>query len=161
MLKINAAQVVVSTFKSDTPKAEDTHAVRYSVTIGLMPDEHKKLVKRLEALQSHMVGASFEAASHLVGKEHDRAPSTHSGLVYIDCWGDDNSFSGLVLNNSLFPYEDPDPPRNLVLPNCEVALSCRVMTKKDKSVVLAWTAFEINTVGLEPQKESNGKDKKR
>lgn len=161
MIRIKAAQAVISTFRSETPRKEDVHGTRYSVTLGLDADEHKRLVKHLTGLSSSMIGAAASAASTLLSKEHDREVSYHSGLIYIDCWGDDNSFSGMLLNGVIFPYEDNDPPRNLVLSEIDVQLSCRIMTKKDKSVVLAWTTYTIDTTGLKPVKDEKTPSKKR
>lgn len=157
MLQFLVNQAIVSTFSSETPKAEDCHATRYSITLSMDPAQHKAVVMRLGSLITHMVGSTFEAAQMLLEKEAKRVPSTHSGLISIDCWGEDQSFSGLRLNGMIFPYEDPDVTRVMVLSPVEVWLSCRVMTKKDKTVVLAWTCHQIDITGLKPEKKDGKK----
>lgn len=160
MLKIKVSQAIVSTFSSDKPRAEDCHHVRYSVTLSMSPEEHKYLCKQLEMLMTFMIGSTFEAAQTLLGKEHDREPVTHSGLISVDCWGEDQSFSGLIMNGEIYPYMEEDPPRVLVLTDTMVQLSCRVMTKKDKTVVLAWTCHSIDKSGLTPEVANGKKNKK-
>jgi len=161
MLKLKVNQSIISTFQADKPRAEDCHAIRYSVTLSMTVEEHKELCKQLQSLMGFMIGSAFEAAQTLLEKEHDRTPSTHSGLISIDCWGEDQSFSGLILNGQIYPYMEENPERILIIQDTEVQLSCRVMTKKDKSIVFAWTCHSIDKIGLTPQESDGKKDKKR
>lgn len=161
MIKTKCQMAIISTFTSETPRKEDVHKTRYSVTLSLSVDQHKALVHRLTNLVSHMIGAGFEAAQQLIEKEAARSPSTHTGLISLDCWGDDQSFSGMLLNGQIYPYEDKEPPRNLVLVDVDVSLTCRVMTKKDKTIVLAWTSHMIDQSGIKPQETDAKTSKKR
>jgi|SaaInl7_200m_RNA_FD_contig_61_218249_length_1650_multi_9_in_0_out_0_3 hypothetical protein len=157
MIKILATQFLAQLFDKKKDTKDSLHNVGYNLTMTITEDEFKKIMGLMGDSSENAGSKMVERLEELEKAVGNMKADEITGGYQFQCWSDDTSFTGMLINGHSFPNWNNTSTKMVMLQNVECMCQVRVLKKKDGTSELIVNPLIVDHVGIKPEQTKSKK----